>query len=66
MSDVVYRSEVRVERIAGPLRKAWIPGRRDHITFGVHSAIAEHYKTDLDRYLPDATTIDYLVSAVAG
>jgi hypothetical protein len=66
MSDVVYRSEVKVERIQGPLRKAWLPGRRDHITFGVHSEIAEHYKTDQDRYPPDATTIDYLVSAAAG
>jgi hypothetical protein len=66
MSDVVYRSEVKVERIRGPLRKAWLPGRHDHVTFGVHSEIAEHYKTDPDRYPPDATTIDYLVSAAAG
>lgn len=66
MSDVVYRSEVRVERVEGPMRKAWVPGRDKHITFGVHSAIAEHYKTDPGRYPPDTTTIDYLVSAAAG
>lgn len=66
MSDVVYRSEVRVERVKGPMRKAWVPGRDKHITFGVHSAIAEHYKTDPGRYPPDTTTIDYLVSAAAG
>ena len=66
MSDVVYRSEVVVERLHGPLRKAWLPGRDDPITFGVHSEIAEHYKTDPDRHPPDATTIDYLVSAAAG
>ena len=38
MSDVVYRSEVKVERIQGPLRKAWLPGLRDHITC-VHDQI---------------------------
>ena len=66
MSDVVYRSEVTVERLEGPLRKAWLPGRSDHSTFGVHSEIAEHYRTDMDRYPPDATTIDCLVAAAAG
>ena len=66
MSDVVYRSEVRVERVRGPIRRAWLPGLTEPITFGVHSDIAEHYKTDMDEFEPDATTIDYLVSAAAG
>ena len=66
MSDVVYRSHVRIERVRGPIRKAYVPGRTDHISFGVHSAIAEHYGTDLDQYPPDATTIDYLIAAAAG
>jgi hypothetical protein len=66
MGDVVYRSEVEVERIRGPQRRAWLPGLTDHITFGVHSEIAEHYKVASDVHPPDATTIDYLVSAVAG
>ena len=66
MSEVVYRSEVTVERVEGPMRRAWLPGLSDPITFGVHSEIAEHYKTDQDRYPADATTIDYLVSAAAG
>jgi len=66
MPEVVYRSEIKVERVKGPIRKAWLPGLSDHITFGVHSDIAAHYKTDMDSYSPDATTIDYLVSAAAG
>jgi hypothetical protein len=66
MSDVVYRSEVKVERVEGPIRRAWVPGHDEHVTFGVHSAIAEYYKTDPDRYPPDTTTIDYLVAAAAG
>ncbi len=66
MTDVVYRSEVRVERLRGPLRKAWLPGRDEAITFGVHSEVAEHYGTDLDAYPPDATTLDYVVAAAGG
>lgn len=66
MSEVVYRSEIKVERVRGPFRKAWLPGLDHNITFGVHSKIAEHYKTDMDAFDPDASTIDYLVSAAAG
>ena len=64
--DVVYRSHVRVERLRGPMRRAWVPAREEPITFGVHSAVAEHYQVDPDTYPPDTTTLDYLVAAAAG
>ncbi len=63
---VVYRSEVKIERVKGPMRNAWLPALEDSITFGVHSEIAEHYGVSPDEYPPDATTIDYLVAAAAG
>jgi len=67
MSEVVeYRSVVKIERVRGPIRKAWLPAREQHITFGVHSQVAEHYGVDVDDYPPDATTLDYLVAAAAG
>ncbi len=66
MSEVVYRSEVRVERLRGPMRKAWLPARDEPITFGVHGEVAEHYGTDPEAYPPDATTLDYVVAAAAG
>ena len=43
MSDVVYRSQSRIERVRGPIRNAYIPGEEEHVVFGVHGAIAEHY-----------------------
>ena len=64
--DVAYRSLVEVERIRGPMRRAWLPGRDAEVTFGVHGAIAEHYNVSPDEYPPDTTTIDYVVAAAVG
>lgn len=66
MADVVYRPEVRVERVQGPLRRAQIPGEETPVTFGVHGAIAEHYGRSPGTYEAHATTIDYVVAAAAG
>ncbi|HEY6005453.1 MAG TPA: hypothetical protein VIV57_21415 [Anaeromyxobacter sp.] len=66
MGDVVYRSEARIERVNGPLRRAWIPGEKDPIAFGVHGAIAEHYGRAPGTYEPHAATIDYVVASTAG
>lgn len=67
MSDpVVYRSHVRIERVKGPLRRAYVPVEPDPFFFGVHSEIAGHYGTDLQIHEPHAATLDYLVAAAAG
>ncbi len=64
--EVVYRSQVRVERLRGPMRRAWLPARPEPITMGVHGEVAEHYRVDPEAYPPDATTLDYVVAAAAG
>jgi hypothetical protein len=66
MADVVYRSEVRIERERGPMRRAYLPAEAEPVIFGVHGAIAEHYKVSPDAYPPHATTLDYIVAAAAG
>ncbi|RIK38145.1 MAG: hypothetical protein DCC55_21980 [Chloroflexi bacterium] len=67
MSDpVVYRSHVRIERIKGPLRRAYLPAESEPIHFGVHSEIAAHYGVGPAQSEPHATTLDYLVAAAAG
>ena len=63
---VVYRSRVRIERVKGPLRRAFLPVRSDPVLFGVHSAVAEHYGVDSEIHEPHDTTLDYLVAAAAG
>jgi hypothetical protein len=67
MSEVVYTSTVHIDRIAGPLRMARLPGEPQPVAFSVHGAIAEHYKMDPARVTEShAATIDYVVAATAG
>ena len=63
---VVYTSKVRIERVVGPVRRAYLPAEQEPVIFGVHSAIAEHYKVPPDKFPPRATTIDYVVAATGG
>lgn len=66
MADVVYRSEVTIERLGGPVRRAYLPGEPQPVVFGVHGAVAEHYKLAPGSVEPHATTLDYVVAAAAG
>ena len=67
MSDVVYVSKSRIERRAGPLRIAHLPGEPQPVVFSVHGAIAEHYKVDPANLTEShAATIDYVIAATAG
>lgn len=67
MADqVAYRSHIRIERIKGPLRYAYLPHVDQPVRFGVHSEVAQHYGVDENVVEPDATTLDYVVAATAG
>lgn len=66
MSEVVYVSEVRIERQAGPLRLAYLPAEAQPVVFGVHGPVAAHYKVNPNVVEPHATTLDYVVAATGG
>ena len=63
---VAYRSMVRIERVKGPVRRAFLPAEAEPVIFGVHGAVATHYKVPADTYEPRATTLDYIVASAAG
>lgn len=63
---VVYTSKVRIERVKGPLRRAYLPQVPEPTFFGVHSEVAEHYGVDSNVHEPHATTLDYVIAAAAG
>ena len=64
--SVAYTSRVKIERIKGPLRRAYLPQEKEPVLFGVHSEIAEHYGVDTQVHDPHAATLDYVVAATAG
>ena len=67
MAEVTYVSNVRLERVKGPLRLAYLPGEERPVTFSVHGAIAKHYGVDVSKIGEShAATIDYVVAATAG
>jgi hypothetical protein len=66
MPDVVYRSLVRIERVKGPVRRAYLPAEPEPVTFGVHGGVAEYYKVPAGAFPPHATTLDYIVASAAG
>ena len=66
MTDVAYQSLIRIERVKGPIRRAFLPAEQQPVIFGVHGAVAKHYKVAPDAYEPHATTLDYVIAAAAG
>jgi len=66
MSEATYISRVRIERVKGPLRRAFLPVLQEPVLFGLHSEIAEYYGMDTTVHNPQAATLDYVVAATAG
>ena len=64
MSDPTYTADIRIERIRGPYRHAYLPAHDGPVEFGVHSAIAEHYRVEPEREI--TTTLDYVMAATGG
>ena len=67
MAEIAYVSEVDLERIAGPLRIAHLPGEPKPVYFSTHGPVAKHYGVDPKSLAEShATTLDYIVAATAG
>src|SRR5262249_30035681 len=57
---------IRLERGKGPIGRASLPAESQPVVFGVHGAVAKHYKVAPDAYEPHATTLDYVIAAAGG
>jgi hypothetical protein len=66
IASATYVSNVQIERVEVPLRRAWLRAEQYPVLFGVHGAVVEHYKVPPEVLEPHATTLDYIVAAAAG
>ncbi len=67
MAEIAYLSEVDLERVAGPLRVAQLPGEAKPVYFSTHGPVAKHYGVNPETLKEThATTLDYIVAATAG
>jgi hypothetical protein len=64
MAEDVYTSRIRIERVKGPIRQAYIAPFEQPVRFGVHGAIKRFYGVEPDEEVP--ATLDYMVAAVGG
>jgi hypothetical protein len=64
---VVYVSQVRIERVRGPIRHAYLPVEREPVVFSTHGPIRRHYGVPEGMEVEErASTLDYVVAAAAG
>jgi hypothetical protein len=66
VSEVKYVSKIRVEPVAGKIRRAYLPVQREPVLFGDPAMDAEHYGVSPEQLEPYDTTLDYLVAAAGG
>jgi hypothetical protein len=66
VADPAYVSRVRIKRLGGPQRLAYLPAEEEPVAFGVHSEVSEHYGVDPAAFPPHAATLDYVVAAAGG
>lgn len=64
MTEPRYRSRVRIRKLEGPHREAFIEPFEEPLEFGVHSGIAEFYGATTAEELP--ATLDHVVAAAGG
>lgn len=63
-TEPIYTSRVRVQKIKGPIRHAFVHPFETPIRFGMHGAVKQFYGVEPDEEMP--STLDYLIAAVGG
>jgi hypothetical protein len=64
--QATYIARVRIVRLRGPVREAYLPAEEHPVVFSTHGEVREHYGTAPGQFPERATTLDYLVAAAAG
>jgi hypothetical protein len=62
MGELIHTSRIRLEKIKGPIRHAYIENFAEPVRYGVHSAIKKFYGVEPDEELP--ATLDHMIAAI--
>jgi len=62
MGKLIYTSRLRIERVKGPVREAFLENFDTPIRFGIHGGIKEFYGIEPDEEVP--ATLDHMIAAV--
>ena len=64
VAELIHTSRIRLEKIKGSLRHAYVENFKAPIRFGIHGGIKRFYGIEPDEELP--ATLDHLIAAVGG
>ena len=64
MGELVHTSRMRIQRVKGPIRHAYLEDFSEPIRFGVHGGIKRFYEIEPEEEVP--ATLDYMIAAVGG
>jgi len=64
MGELVHTSHVRIEKIKGPVRHAYIEHFNEPVRYGVHGGIKKFYGVEPAEEWP--ATLDHMIAAIAG
>lgn len=62
MADLVHTSHIRIEKVKGPIRRAYIEHFAEPVRYGVHGGIRKFYGVEPEDEIP--ATLDHMISAI--
>jgi len=62
---VLMRSVARIQLTDGPDKLVWLPTEEKPVAMGMHDELATHYEALPGAFVPNASTLDYVIGAVA-
>lgn len=64
MAEMIYTSRIRIEKVKGPIRRAFIEPFAEPVRYGVHGAIKRFYGVEPEEEIP--ATLDQIIAAIGG
>ena len=62
MGELIHTSHIRLEKVRGPIRRAYIENFPEPVRYGVHSSIKKFYGVEPEEELP--ATLDHMIAAI--